>query len=55
MVELKDLSAWNNVLTLKAASKANWTVDSGVQLLSQMLLSLYQVLNLSRQIDKAQS
>lgn len=55
MVELKDLSTRDNVLTLKAASKTGWTVESGVQLLSQMLLSLYQVLNLSRQIDKAQS
>jgi hypothetical protein len=54
-VELKDLSTRDNVLTLKAASKVSWTVESGVQLLSQMLLSLYQVLNLSRQIDKAQS
>jgi len=43
------------VLTLKTASKSTWNVDSGTQLLSQMLLSLYQVLNLSRQIDKAQS
>lgn len=54
-VELKDLSTRENVLTLKTASKAGWSVDSGSQLLSQMLLSLYQVLNLSRQIDKAQS
>ena len=52
---IKDLSTRDNVLTLKAASKASWTVESGVQLLSQMLLSLYQVLNLSRQIGKAQS
>lgn len=54
-VLLKDLSTRENVLTLKTASKSAWTVDSGVQLLSQMLLSLYQVLNLSREIDKAQS
>jgi hypothetical protein len=54
-VQLKDLSTRENVLTLKTASKSTWNVDSGTQLLSQMLLSLYQVLNLSRQIDKAQS
>ena len=54
-VQLKDLSAHDNVLTLKTASKSAWTVDSGTALLSQMLLSLYQVLNLSKAIDKAQS
>lgn len=54
-VQVKDLSAQDNVLTLKTASKSSWTVDSGTALLSQMLLSLYQVLNLSKAIDKAQS
>jgi len=53
--QVKDLSVRENVLTLKTASRGDWTVDTTTHLLSQMLLSLYQVLNLSRKIDKAQS
>lgn len=53
--EVKDLSTRDNVLTLKAARKGDWNVDGSTQLLSQMLLSLYQVLNLAKKIDKSGS
>jgi len=52
--QVKSLSVRENVLALKTASRGDWTVDATTHLLSQMLLSLYQVLNLSRKIDKAQ-
>lgn len=52
-VNVKRLSVQKGVLMLKAATKGDWTVNSASHLLSQMMLSLYQVLNLSRRIDKA--
>jgi hypothetical protein len=54
LAQLKDLSASENVLTLKAVTQLTWTAHDGTTLLSKMLLSLYQVLNLSRRIDKKQ-
>ena len=53
--QVKELCAKDNVLTLKTARKGDWNVDSSTDLLSGMLLSLYQVLNLSRKIGKTQS
>ena len=53
--QVKELSAQDNVLTLKTARKGDWNVNSSIDLLSGMLLSLYQVLNLSRKIGKSQS
>jgi hypothetical protein len=53
--QVKELSAQDNVLTLKTARKGKHGCDSSTDLLSGMLLSLYQVLNLSRKIGKSQS
>lgn len=53
--QVKELSAHDNVLTLKTARKGDWNVSSSIDLLSGMLLSLYQVLNLSRKIGKSKS
>lgn len=53
--QVKELSSQDNILTLKTARKGDWSVDSSTNLLSSMLLSLYQVLNLSKKISKSQS
>lgn len=50
---VKGFSVEDGVLVLKVASKTTWTVNSASQLLSAMMLSLYQVLNLSRRVRKA--
>ncbi len=55
LAEIKDLSRKENVLTLKVLLKTTWTVSNGVELITKMLLSLYQILNLAKHINKAQS
>ena len=58
---LKDLSVEEGAVTLKVATKENWGASapgepdeqaSGTQLVAMMLLSLYQILNLSRELTR---
>lgn len=62
-VMLKSVAAAGNSLVLKASAKTDWSVPmeqgrrparDGLATVAMMFLSLYQVLNLSRRITKAQ-
>ena len=51
--ELKAASVSSNLLTLRATTRTEWESAAGAELVALMFLSLYQALNLARELKKS--